>query len=641
MCGIAGIITQSSREDAMGRLKQMLNLQTHRGPDGVGYEIVETTKGNPVCLGNRRLAVLDLSDHGHQPMINPDTGDIIIYNGEIYNFGDLKVSLETLGFAFRSSSDTEVLLRAYQQWGLNFLDKIKGMFAFAIWDPKTQGLLLARDQLGIKPLYYSSLNDQGFVFASEVRAVLASGLVPQKMDTRSLASYLAYGAVQEPFTMISGISSLPPGTRIEVDPSGKVTRQSIYWEIPHPCNQTSIISSSQLLEEGSSIFQEAVRRHMTSDVPLGVFLSSGLDSTAVLALARKVSPEVRAFTVSFPQDPASDELSLASETARRLHVDQYKCYVNETEGLKWAQEALQAMDQPSLDGLNTYIVSKAVRAQGIVVALSGQGGDEIFGGYSSSRMVPNWYSMSKALSFLPPSWRAALARVATIGRGTVARDKAIDLANTEPDLASLYFQYRRLISERGMASLGLSYAELALTQSYHSRELDPSRTLVSGDHPASIRLLETTFYLGNTLLRDGDVFGMANSVEIRVPFLDRDLVEWACRLPSEVFLASGKSNKPLLRAMFASYYNTAQLKMAKSGFTPPLYNWLHGHFREMAEDSLATLKTAGFLTPGGIDRIWAAYLHNPQSAAWSRVWALVTLSFWINRLTNDSTVSVT
>lgn len=297
----------------------------------------------------------------------------------------------------------------------------------------------------------------------------------------------------------------------------------------------------------------------------------------------------------------------------------------------WVQQGLECMDQPAMDGLNTYIVSRAVREHGIKVALSGQGGDEVFGGYRSFRGVPRWHRRMSWLRSLTPEWRSALVRIPTILLDAVIQEKAQDIANTGPDLLGLYFHYRRLLSDDDLARLGLTASALDLSPSFHCPTQDGQRYLIPQDPIASVGRLETIFYLGNTLLRDGDVFGMANSLEIRVPFLDRDLVEWAFRLPGDVLLPPGTPNKFLLREMCAAFYTPSQTQQPKRGFALPFPSWLLGPLREVMEDRLRSLKGLGVLASGGIERLRAVFLREPKSAAWSRVWALVALGHWLQQ----------
>jgi len=629
MCGIAAVLGKHKPESAAAMVRTMNDALAHRGPDDQGAIVLQVGDG-VVALANRRLAILDLSPHGHQPMHNPDTGDVLIYNGEIYNSPDLRCQLQSAGFTFRGHSDTEVLLRAYQRWGVDCLARLRGMFAFALWDARRSRLLLARDHLGIKPLYYAAREGEWFVCASEVRALMGSGLPSPAVSQRALAGYLAYGAVQEPLTLFEGVWALPRGAWKEFDGLGRATAQGTYWQFPRPEGERKR-SPKDVAEEGQALFEQSVCRHLLSDVRVGIFLSSGLDSTAVLGVARRfqsASEHLHAFTVSFSDDPVYDEAAIARITAARFGVQYHEYPVEESTALAWMRDALAAMDQPSMDGFNTYMVARAVHEQGISVALSGMGGDELFAGYNSFRRVPRLHSALSWAKSLPPSWRAALARNLALAKNSVVRSKAADIATAGADFLAIYFQTRRLLSNQGMARLGLQSAELGLSPNYQVPGSGCDDWAPSSDGVASVARLESAFYLENVLLRDSDVFGMANSLEIRVPLLDFDLVDWAFRLPGDLLLPKGAPSKHLLRAMCAGLYTPDQLQQGKRGFMPPIGLWLLGPLRETMEESLRSLKNSGLIDSAGIAPIAATFLREPKSPAWSRVWAMVTLGHW-------------
>lgn len=629
MCGIAAIIGAIPRDQVEASLRAMLDAQLHRGPDD-GGSVVVPISGSSLGLGSRRLAIQDISPLGHQPMCNQDTGDLLVYNGEIYNAPQLKVVLEAEGYRFRGHSDTEILLRAYERWGIQFLNRLRGMFAFALWDARRSRLVIARDHLGIKPLYYSC-NEHGFVCASELRALIQSGLVTFDIDRRALAGYLAYGGVQEPFTICKNVQSLPRGSWREIDFNGKVVAEDRYWRFPPVQLSISGHSISSLVEEGRALLQESVRRHLLSDVRLGVFLSSGLDSTAILGLSQDESrlEPVDAFTITFPDRPQYDESEGARATALRFKARYHECPITDPVAQNWIRDALEHMDQPSMDGFNTYLVARAVREQGIVVALSGLGGDEVFGGYHLFRSVPRTYDAMSWLSPLPPAMRRTLARFATIGKSQVARHKAIEMVTTNPGLIGTYFYYRQLISSSSLQLLGLNAKALDLSEDFQPRDLRYEDSYVPTDYVASVGRLDAAFYLQNILLRDSDVFGMANSIEIRVPFLDRDIVEWAFRLPSDVFLPKRMPLKYLLRRICADLYTKYQTRGTKRGFTIPLGPWLLGPLRRTMHESLEFLRQSALLEPAGVEALCSMFLREPQGPASSRVWALVTLGHWL------------
>jgi asparagine synthase (glutamine-hydrolysing) len=627
MCGIAGIVGALSSDQINGSLRSMLDAQLHRGPDDGGSAVISVGRAM-VGLGNRRLAIQDLSPLGHQPMFNEATGDVLVYNGEIYNAPALRDLLKTDGLQFRGHSDTEVLMRAYERWGTECLTRLRGMFAFALWDARRSRLVIARDPMGIKPFYYAEKKDIWFVFASEVRALLQSGVLDSRIDRRSLAGYLAYGAVQEPLTVYEGIFSLPRGCWQERDDRGSVVAGGRYWQFPLPEKAQRERRLTDVVEEGRGILQESVGRHLLSDVQVGLFLSSGLDSTALLGL----TPEkynLDAFTVSFPDHPEYNEILAAKVAAERFGVRHHDCPVSDSTALNWIHKALESMDQPSMDGFNSYIVSRAVREQGIVVALSGLGGDEVFGGYDLFRRVPRIYNALTWLRPFPESVRTAAAWFATAFTNDTVRQKAHEIAKVNPGLIGLYFRHRRLIGDSGLEAFGLHAETLRLSEDFQVQELQYNGCYIPSDFVCSVARLDAAFYLQNILLRDSDVFGMANSLEVRVPFLDLDLIEWAFRLPGDVLLPKGTPLKYLLRKICAEVYGKLPVASSKRGFVIPISAWLRGPLREVMEVSIRTLRDSGLLDPTGIDDVQEVFRREPNSPAWSRLWALVTLGFWL------------
>ncbi len=634
MCGIAAIMGRLSTARVASALESMLSAQVHRGPDDQGSLVLQLPGGS-LGLGNRRLAIQDLTPYGHQPMKNPDTGDILVYNGEIYNAPELRQLLQSVGFYFRGHSDTEVLLRAYERWGTDCLQRLRGMFAFALWDARHSRLLLVRDHLGIKPLYYSNQSGR-LICASEVRAIVESGLIDPQIDRRALGGYLAYGGVQEPFTIFEGVEPLPPGCWRQFNSSGDLIAQGDHWTPPPLDNPAKSRPLADIVEEGRALLEQSVRRHLLSDVRIGIFLSSGLDSTAILGMSQELShdPEsLEAFTVSFPGSPAHDENGMARATAARLGVHHHECPIESSTAQLWIRDALDSMDQPSMDGFNTYIVARAVAEHGISVALSGLGADEIFGGYDLFRFASKIYRVMGWLAPLPLAVRVAAARLATVRRAEVAKLKAREIAETSPGLIGTYFHLRRLVSDQALAKLGLTAKALSLSEDLQDPGLRYQGCFLPPDATASVGRLDLSFYLKNILLRDSDVFGMANSLEIRVPFLDRDLVDWALRLPSDVLLPKGSAPKHLLRRISAPYYSPPQLQQPKQGFSLPLAEWLLDPLRDLMEDGLWEARNSGLFNSSGIDQLRTSFDRAPDSPAWSRVWALVTLGYWLKRHT--------
>ncbi|MDQ3986885.1 MAG: asparagine synthase C-terminal domain-containing protein, partial [Actinomycetota bacterium] len=384
------------------------------------------------------------------------------------------------------------------------------------------------------------------------------------------------------------------------------------------------------IEEGRELLTIAIGRHLRSDVPLGVFLSSGLDSTAIAGFAQTAaSGEIHAFTVSFPDDPSFDEIAVARKAADRVGTAHHEIPVDHGTALAWAEDGLYAMDQPALDGLNTYVVSRAARTAGLTVAVSGLGGDEMFAGYSSFREVPRWRGLARMTSPIPSPLRAVIASVAAAKRGPTAQSKARDIARSSGSLTHLYLHYRRALSNGSLRTLGLIPKEIGLDDSYLPPGAGVDGCEVADDPVATIGRLESAFYLRNTLLRDSDVFGMANSLEIRVPFLDRAAVEWAGSLLGEAVLPEGKPLKHLLRLIASDFYSEEQQAQPKKGFVLPLANWIEGPLKEFVHDGTAALKSAGVVEPGAVDDIKKNLENRPHSSAWSRLWTLAALGHWL------------
>ncbi len=620
MCGIAGVIAPEPL--VQQALPKMVAALDHRGPDDRGLVVRPFGKGC-IGLGFTRLAILDLSPAGHQPMAHPDTGSLLIFNGEIYNFVSLRRSLEAQGERLHSSGDTEVLLRCLERWGPACLPRLRGMYAFA-WLTGEQ-LLLTRDPLGIKPLYVATVPG-AFLFASEVRALLASGLVPRRLDHRGLACVLAYGAVQHPRTLVEAVESFPAGHFQWVEGFGIRQPPKAFFHYPLPRTEWN---EGDAVAAVRGALQTAVQDHLVSDVPVGVFLSSGLDSTIVAALAASSTPHLRSFTVGFADQPDLSETQLAAETAREFGLDHTEVLVNAPEALKLTQHWLAELDQPSVDGLNVYLISQAVRAAGVTVALSGQGGDELFGGYPSFSEVPWLLGLRRRLGWLPVSLRRLLLRVAALGRSNAAREKLADIVASRPGLIELYLHRRRLLSDRQMSRLGFNAGQMGLTETYQPPEAVADLPGRWEDSVWLISQLETRFYQGNMLLRDGDACSMAHGLELRVPMLDQRVVELAFSLPGRMRLPNGTANKYLLRQAFGKQLRPALLKQAKRGFTLPLQRWMMGELRPLAMQALATLKKAEVLCSEGIDEIWNRFLAEPESPAWSRAFILVVLGSYL------------
>ncbi len=627
MCGLAGLI-HPNRDAAHAAAAAMTAAVRHRGPDADGLDLFLFGR-QFVALGHRRLSILDLSPIGHQPMTDPATGNVLVFNGEIYNFRTLQRELRAEGVEFRSTGDSEVLLVALARWGVSAtLKRLEGMYAFAFLDRRDNRLTLARDPLGIKPMYVAETNGGGLAFASEVRAVLASGLVPNAIDRRGLAGFLAYGAVQHPFTLYERVRSLPPGSYQQfaaTDGGWTADRPVSFWSYPDPVPVDATTATRTVRETVAA----AVRDHLIADVPVGVFLSAGLDSTIVAGLAGEGAPDLRAFTVGFDDHPDLSEMTLAADTAKRFGLTHVPINLPAADAEDAFGEWLTAADQPSIDGLNTFVISKAVRREGMKVALSGLGADELFGGYPSFRDVPRLMRVRRRVGWLPGGVRRGLAGAVALRKPAAVRRKLSDMMAGNGSLTDLYFHRRRVLSDREMTALGFRSSDLGLTPDYHDRsEFDG---IDASDPVRAVSHLESRFYQGNMLLRDSDVMGMAHGLEIRVPFLDRRLLDMVHAMPGEVLLPPGTPGKHLLRQAFAHLLRPELTNRPKTGFTLPVARWMLGPLRDRCRSALAACADRFGLPASAVQGVWAEFERQPAGPQWTRALALVAAGDFVSR----------
>lgn len=630
MCGIAGIFSNDPRR-AASIARAMNDAQCHRGPDDAGiesYSLGEST----VVLAHRRLSIVDLSPAGHQPMINPVTGDSIIFNGEIYNFLELRRDLEKLGEQFRSHTDTEVILKIFEHFGEAGFEKLYGMFAFAIFSPSRGELIVARDPLGIKPIYFTWHNNS-FAFASETRALVNSGAASREIDTRAMATMLAFGAVQHPLTMYKSIKSLEPGTWAAIGvkslSSREFTRTGRHWDFPAPNEK---ISEADAVERLRGALSATASSHLIADVPVGLFLSSGIDSTAIAALCAESRRNLDAFSVRLSDRPEMDESASAARTAQMLGLRHHIIDLSEEQVRNQAQAWLAAQDQPSMDGLNTFVISKAVRERGVVVALSGLGGDELFGGYPSFRDVPRMMSLRRRAGLLPQRVQRLAAHFAYLSKSYAQRQKAFETLNTPPTVEAMCFRRRRILTDSELTGLGLNAQSLELSDDYVPPESDPHHALPKDDVSAAVSVLETRYFMSNTLLRDTDVCGMAHSLELRVPLLDRHVIDCAFSLPGALRVPPRSAvSKPLLVQALGERLPAHILNLKKRGFNLSQSNWMSGPLRPQFESALSALKKSGCVDAQTVEHIWSKFLEEHAGPDWARPWTLGVLGAWFER----------
>jgi asparagine synthase (glutamine-hydrolysing) len=623
MCGIAAVALRrgAGGVDVAAALARMAASVAHRGPDDEGILVAPDGRSG---LASRRLAIRDLSPAGHMPMAAEGGRVSIAYNGEVYNADALRADLERAGHAFASRSDTEVVLRGYLAWGPTVVQRLRGMFAFAVMDlrPGERRLFLARDRLGIKPLYWTVAGD-AFVAGSELRELYASGLVPRETDPAGLVGFLLLGSVPNPLTIQAGVRALEPGCTLSVplDDPAAVPAPRRYWTLP-----TEVVPPAPGEDTAARVREllaDAVKVRLVSDVPIGAFLSGGLDSGAVVGLMRHVGAEtIRTCSMVFEEGGFS-EAPYARAAAKLAGAEHFERVVTAEDVRGEFERMLDATDQPTVDGVNTYFVSQTARQAGLTVALSGLGGDELFGGYAHTfRGMPRVLSMVRAARALPGGGALA-ARALSLAPSQRMR-KAADALRRPASRASAYLACRGMFSPgevRAMLRPGVWEAGAAgfdAVAHVAERAVHPNGPAFNW-----VSRAELGTYTHHQLLRDTDAMSMAHSLEVRVPLLDHLLVEAVLRLPAEVKTA-GPGPKPLLaRAVGDLLPPEVRDRRDKQGFTFPFAVWLRGALREHARAALDARPDFSLLRRDAVERVWRDF--EAGRVHWSRVWALAVL----------------
>ena len=595
MCGIAGILQKevSNVQELSSRMQSLATSLRHRGPDAMG---VWHDASGKVGLAHTRLAILDLSAMGIQPMSSPDGALHIVFNGEIYNFRALRADLEAGGVEFKSHTDTEVVLRLYERDGSAMLGQLQGMFALAIWDSRTQRCLLARDPLGIKPLYYS-LKGSRLAFASELQALQEQGLTSRELDASAVLEYFKTGSVPEPLTLLHDCHCLEAGHYL-IWQDGRIAKHS-FFSLNHEYDsmqpEAAIFSVREAL-------LDSVESHFISDVPVGLFLSGGIDSTAILALASHLGKRnLDTFSVSV-DDPNLNEGETAQRTADHFGTRHHTIRIDTDRAYDSLGLFLLGMDQPSIDGFNTYLVSAAAHEHGMKVVLSGLGGDEIFGGYKSFDMVPKIMRAGRAVSYLPGVGSVVGGFLERASPNNRLRRMGSFL-RSDPSVANAYSCFRGIFSAHDARQLASQYLHCSPKDL-----LDlPQQKITALNAREAVGECEQKFYMRNQLLKDSDVMSMANGLELRVPFVDSALLKRIGRITPELRLRSGK--KMLLEAV--PEIPEWVTKRSKQGFVVPFEKW----FSQRWPESFA-----------------AATQKIPlKETTWYQRWAVFTLDSWIQR----------
>jgi len=631
MCGIVGFLTSKTQNipgyEVLGGMRESL---FHRGPDDLGEYIRSLDgKGPFVFLGHRRLSIIDLSG-GHQPLSNENETVWVIFNGEIYNFRELREELKGRGHQFLTRSDTEAIVHAYEEYGEECFQRFNGMFAIGIWDENLNRLVLARDRLGKKPLYYSCVNET-FLFASELKAIMAYPAFQRRVDPLSLMKYLFFEFIPSPHTIFKDAKKVPAASYLVWDKKGIEVRQ--YWSPFDQQKSKETLSESEAEMRVLGLLEESVKRRLISDVPLGVFLSGGIDSSAITALAKKESAgEIKTFSIGF-EDPSFDESTYASIASKYIGTEHHEQIMTPADLLNLVPRLPDILDEPMADAsiLPTYLLSKFTREY-VTVALGGDGGDELFAGY------PTYLAHKFAIRY------NRLLRVIHPGSSFLA-----NLLPVSDDNISFDFKVKKFLSGipysdsiRNSVWLGaFSFAENervllseVLAQIRQDRIVEDiafyEQAYPDNDPITKLQYLDLKLYLQESILVKVDRASMACSLEVRAPFLDHEVVDFVMNLPSELKLKR-LTSKYLLKKALKNLLPDRVINRPKKGFGVPVAKWVKGPLKDLFEDLLSSdrIKREGFLNPGYVARLLRDHLLNKKDNR-KQLWTLLVWELWIN-----------
>lgn len=619
MCGINGIYGSLSQSDGSRKIAKMNKSLAHRGPDADGF-----IQKPMILLGHTRLSIIDLSTNANQPMQDDSGRYTLIFNGEIYNYRTLRESLTD--YPFKTQSDTEVLLAGLIKFGASFLSRCNGMFALALWDSQTEELLLARDRMGIKPLYYARTNEH-IIFSSEIRSLLDSELIPGELNHGVLGEYLRYQTVHGTNTILKGIFMLPPGSIMNV--SDHEIKISSFWNpveyINHSVAQLSYNETTALIKQK---LEESVNRRLIADVPMGAFLSGGIDSSAIVALASNQKKRLRTFTISFDNSEFS-EAKYARIIADKFNTDHAEINLAPQSLLENLPAALKAMDHPSGDGINTYLVSKAAKQAGISAVLSGLGGDELFAGYPIFKQYYQLRDKGWLMSF-PKFLRAFAGNALQVARPGVESSKIKQIITEDYlDLENVY-QYSREVASREVNSKLSRYGNSGEMSVFNLVKQGVGYQTPGYTLPILSRVsyAEIATYLQAVLLRDSDQMSMAHALEIRVPFLDHELVSTVMGVPDKYKFPT--SPKKLLVDAMGDLLPSEIVNRPKMGFTFPWDSWMRNELKDFCGDHLAALGANDAFNAKAVSNRWNDFLKGKPQVTWSRLWYLCVLQAWMS-----------
>ena len=620
MCGIAGFTQFNQQEGTLETLQAMGNAILHRGPDAGGEYL-----DNYVGLAHRRLSIIDLSEAGNQPMTSSNQQYVIAFNGEIYNFLELRKELEQQGYSFNTHTDTEVILALYQKEGLNCLDKLNGMFAFALWDKQQKKLFIARDRIGKKPLYYFQ-KDGRFAFASEIKSLLTLPNIPREIRLDAVHDFFAYQYVPDPKSIFKDINKLPPGHYMTIDQNGSDIQQ--YWDVSlkNVSNETEEALTDQLL----SIANQCTKRRMISDVPLGAFLSGGVDSSGVVALmANNSDTPVKTCSIGF-DEKRFNETEFAQIVANQYKTEHYEFTVHENVNDN-LEKIVRFFDEPFADPslVPTYFVSELAR-QKVTVAVAGDGGDEVFAGYEKYSID----AIENRLRNMFPAWLRKnvfpkLAKVLAKSNTKVCRKGKSLLTSLSLDPAMGFYISNAMIEDRQWNNLIKPEVKERLGDYHPARlSIDAYNKADGPDHLAKILYVDMKTYLPGDILVKVDRMSMANSLEVRAPILDKEMIEFAATLPSDLKFNKGEK-KYILKQLFKPLLPDDILYRKKMGFSVPLASWLRGEIKDLAEEYLFS-KSHGIQQIFDMEKVKQLWdQHQSQKADHATVlWSMLMYQMW-------------
>lgn len=615
MCGINGVIRPASQENAKSYVKAMNGAMAHRGPDAEGI-----WSNDSIVLGHRRLSIIDTSAAGNQPFVSQDGNLVIAFNGEIYNYLELRNELQ--GFhSFSTETDTEVLLAAYEKWGIQMTEHLFGMFAFVIHDLRSDETHVVRDRMGVKPLYYFPSN-HGLFFASEVRSLLSTGCVPRKIDPQGLREYLKYQTVHAPRTILEGVKMLEAGHRLHF--KGNLMQSICYWNAKNPpLQQVDNLSRKEILAGVYQRLQRSVEMRMRADVPFGAFLSGGIDSSAIVGLMATSSKQpIKTFSVTF-NEKQWDESTYSNLIAKRYQTDHCEIRLSATHFMQQVPQAVAAMDHPSGDGPNTYVVSQVTREAGVKMALSGIGGDELFAGYDVFLRLDR-LQKQRHISRIPRGMRAFIGKCYQLYKSSAASEKiASTLATPHMEWHEVYPLVRAIHSDRQIDK----YLAHPIQDPLWVNQLCVDIESTNLPFLSKISLAESNSYLQNVLLRDSDQMSMAHALEVREPFLDHDLIEWVLAV-SDVEKYPHFPKQLLVEAM-GDLLPPEIVHRPKMGFTFPWDQWMKHELKSYCIEGLQALQRHPLINGLEIEKSWQDFLQGSTRITWSRIWPLVVLGQWM------------